>query len=775
MTTGYYKPTYIKAYQTGLVQSRPDFLLPEDAFPILENAFLWRERIKRKPGYRLLGRLRRCFETAVVLSTQASGASYNNADILADASFNLRATEPNAEIEKGSVQITVGALVFLEADPADGTLSAGGNNTGTINYATGELNLSFDPALGAAADVEVEMCYFPRLPTMGLRSRELNNINFEELIAFDQKYAYRFLSGFEEFIPGTTWTGNDSDFFWSTNYWVGDGNQKIFWVTNFSGTAGDPIRYTNGSSWINFSPQIDAAGNQLHQCLAIVPFRGRMVSFNTFEGMTLGASLQFRQRIRWAAIGTPFTVASAIVNSGINANAWRDDIPGQGGFLDIPTAEDITAIGFVRDNLVIFCERSTWQLRYTGRSIAPFQIEKVNTELGAESTFSAVQFDTSLVGIGDKGVVECDSYKSERIDIKIPDLVYRFSNDANGIKRVHGIRDFQQRIAYWTYPESETGVVYPNRRLLYNYENDSWAIFKDTFTALGFFQNQQSLRWIDFPSADPDNQWQEQDTPWINKPSQFPAIVGGNHQGFVEFLGQSNFEEISTNDFSLSIKNITGNTTSSTRINSPSHNLETGQIITIGGIPEGTDFDNLNGGIFYSDVIDANNIDLFVFSEQTQTFSSPQLDPPGTYVGGGMIAARDNFSIVSKKFNYLEQGHAINFGFMDILMNSTANGEITLNVYTDYNDTEPVNRLPQNNLNGSQDTFFNSSIPTSVPIHTSSEKAVQRVYCPVRGSFIALQFTFSDAQMNGDAQEKDVEIDSQVIYTRPAGRQLTAF
>jgi hypothetical protein len=155
----------------------------------------------------------------------------------------------------------------------------------------------------------------------------------------------------------------------------------------------------------------------LNQCLCLLPFRSRLVAFNTFEGQTLGTSINYPQRIRWAAIGNPLVVDA--MGPPATVGAWRDDVRGRGGYIDIPTAENIISVGYVRDNLVIYCERSTWQLRYTGRSVAPFQIEKVNTELGAQSTFSAVQFDTSLVGIGDKGVVECDSYKSERIDIKI--------------------------------------------------------------------------------------------------------------------------------------------------------------------------------------------------------------------------------------------------------------------------------------------------------------------------------------------------------------------
>lgn len=745
---------------TGLVQDREEFILPNDAYPVLENAYVWRERIKRKQGYQLLGRLRRTFTGLTAVNLGNTDGAGNFAGAL------------TGEVEVGSISIAVGAQTFTETG-SNGQLTNGAGGTGTINYQTGAITIDTDPNLAATA-VIASFNYFPGEPVMGLRSRELTAVNNEMLVAFDQTYAYRYLGGWEEFIPGTTWTGTDSDFFWSTNYWVGDGNQKIFWVTNFSGQGGDPIRYTNGTVWVDFAPQINIAGDVLAQCLAMLPFRGRMVVFNTFEGANLATSVQFKQRIRWAAIGNPFTIASPAV-SAVSVDAWRDDIRGKGGFLDIPTAEDIVSVGYVRDNLVIYCERSTWQLRYTGRSIQPFQIEKVNTELGAESTFSAVQFDTSLVGIGDKGVVECDSFKSTRIDVKIPDLVFQFNNNSDGPKRVHGIRDFGKRLAYWTYPykpDERPGSVYPNRRLVYNYENDSWAIFTDSLTTLGTYQPQTSRRWFEYvsPPGTQIKSWQNQNYPWVDRPSGFPSIVGGNQQGFVEFLDEQN-----TNDVSLTITNITGNSPSVTVITSPQHNLDTGQVIQISEIPPGSPFaTSLNDGIFGVVRIDPNSFRIYKYSTSTQQFTNPQVDDPGTYIGGGRIAIRDGFSVKSKKFNFLDEGQCIQLGFVDVLMDKTSEGAITMKVYLDYNDNTATNILPENVDPETllPDTFFNSVVPTTEPRPVGTSKVWQRVFCNTRGAFLTIEWTLSNAQLNGVEQESDVQIDAQILWVRRAGTQL---
>jgi len=759
-----YSPIYIKGMETGLVQDRQEFILPNDAYPVLQNAYIFRERIQRKKGVQFVGRLQR------------------DLTIAAFASFNLlTGLESTATLVPGSINIT-GSLGSLWTDPLmDGTLSRDGvPGIGTVNYVTGVIS-------GPNLNLSGTFSYYPGLPVMGILSRELNSENNEQTVFFDTVYAYIYNNAtemFQEFIPGFTWSGTDYNFFWGTNYWVtasppadpAGNNSKVFWVTNYSTT--DPIRYSafeqDPTVWIDFAPTINAAGDKLNQCLAILPFRGRLLAFRTKEGTNLASSVEYFQRIRWAAIGNPISDVSTLFPAGaISAEAWKDDIRGKGGFLDIPTSQAIIAVGFVRDNLVIYCERSTWQLRYTGRSIAPFQVEKVNAELGTESTFSAVQFDTSLVGIGDKGIVQCDSFKSERIDIKIPNLVFDFQNIENGSKRVQGIRDFQKKLAYWTYLALYDGNVtdsgdptinYPNRRLVYNYENDSWAIFQDSFTALGNLQFTSAYTW-----ATATFSWESANFPWIGKPALFPYIAAGNQQGFVFVLDQ-----FTANEKSLYIENIIGNDPNVTVLNIPSHNLEENQVIQIVGIPGTDPFFDINDLIFGVVVVDQDNIQIWEYNSADGLFTLPQIHAAGTFIGIGNIIIRDGFSVQSKKFNFLDDGQNIQLGYVDVLMNNTESGAITMNVYADYNTSDNLNTLPYNEdeKTGLADPFFNSTIPTNVTIQRGSTKNWQRVYCSTRAAFLTLEYTLSNAQLVGQEQQSDVQIDAQIMWVRKAGKQL---
>lgn len=366
-----YQPFYIADYDptSGVDRSLESFIIPDKAYVDLQDCYVFRGRVKRKSGNALLGRLRRAL-SSVTLTNQANGGSYAVADIFADAAVALRATEPNAEIQLGSVSIVVGALTFT--DNSAGALSAGGLNVGTINYVTGALSLTFDPPLGAPTNVVVTLNYYPSLPVMGLRTRELKAINDEQYIAFDTKYAYQFIAGqYQELVAGTSWQGNNSDFFWSTNYWQDGSGNDLFWATNNnqSGATSDPIRYYNGTSWTTFAPTTNGA-NELHQCLIMVPFKDRLCAFNTWEGGTLATATQNPQRLRFSQNGDPTD----------QTNGWRDDIPGRGGYIDAPTNEVIVGVEFLRDILIVKFENSSWKVVYTGNELLPFIWQKINTQ-----------------------------------------------------------------------------------------------------------------------------------------------------------------------------------------------------------------------------------------------------------------------------------------------------------------------------------------------------------------------------------------------------------
>lgn len=737
-----YAPIKIPELKTGLVEDRLDFEVPDDAFTTLENAVVFRGSVLRKRGANTLARLRR------VLTAQALGNTSGD-----PTSLNIVTTlslETDAEIEVGSLSINVGAGTATFTDNGDGTFAVTGTGdagTSSINYATGDIVLGFTAGPGVLAIVAA-FNYFPNLPVMGLRRRELAAINAEELLAFDTKYCYNLGAGeFREFITGTTWTGTNSDFFWSTNWWVDGSNNGLTWVTNFSGVAGDPIRYTNGTTWTTLAPNLDAgATTQLHQCRCLIPFRSRLLALNTFEGASLALSTQYAQRIRYSAIGSPIT-----------ATAWESDSRGKGGFIDIPTAQAITSVGFIRDNLVVFCERSTWLLRYTGIKLAPFQVEKVNTELGTDSPFSIVNFDTEVLAAADKGMVACDSFKTSRIDEdKIPDTVIRsFNNDNSGRLRVHGARDYINRMAYWTYPDQQLDPTFPNRRLVYNYEDGNWAIYRDNYTALGIYQDPNDETWASSPDT-----WAESVRTWGSLQSNQPEIVGGTQKGFVLILDQE-----AKNDPSLSIQDITGNTTTATTLTVTNHNLEAGQVIEISGIPTGTPFASaLNGKVFgVDDVTSADAFNIYAYDSDTGQFDDPVPEAPATYIGGGVISILDNFNIVTKRFSHISKGQKIQMGYIDLLVDSTASGAFTLYTYGDYNTTE---------VNDGTDAFFNTVVDTTFSALQvqPGARVWQRVICPANANFLQLRYSLSNGQMAAGEQSQDVVINSEVIWERLGGR-----
>jgi len=776
--------------------------------------------------------------TTFEVSQASANAFTTGGSWMSDRSLSV--LEPGASVECGSFSLvndTAGTPETI-TDDGQGVLTGTIAATGTINYATGDVTIT-----GAVGSVPttLTMGYFPSLPVMGLPQRELTDINAEQTIGFDTRYTYKFnnTSGkFDELSPPTMWSGTDSNFFWATTYWYSTDKAQYFWTSNFSGTGGDPIQIYDGVDWYDFAPTL-GGGDLMTQALMLIPYKGRMVALNTMEGTSLAASFNFAQRARWSQNGAPLSA----VTSGTAPTAtveWLSNVKGRGGYVDAPTNERIVSANFVRDLLVVGFERSTWALRYTGNEILPFVWERINKELGSESTFSMVAFDRGILAVGDKSINSCDGNSVERIDEAIPDEVFNIHNNgSDGPLRVHGIRDFYERLVYWTFPDAETQATFPDRLLVFNYHNQTWSIFKDSFTCFGTFQRFNDITWADLF----DQSWDEANYSWVSAKlqSQFPNIIAGNQQGYVLNLNQ----KVSNGD-SLYISDITGGATI-VSLQVLNHNLtstkpgEKGptEYIKISGVV-GAGADELNGRVFAVQVDDADNIFLWTkprtaitaITQATQAvvtavnhnfsvgqhfyidnvtgmtringlnglivavsgnnltidvdtsgfaaYTGPsgeiqnldakvinQLVAAGTYLGCGEIERVMGFTATSKKFNFLDQGKKTFIGHLDFLTDVTSDGEIAVDVYTDYNDSNPVNDV--------QDDFFNNTFSTQIEQfgQVGKSKEWHRFYCPTDAQFFNYNLTMTERMMFTPAiTSSSVLIDAIILWSEVGGRLI---
>lgn len=273
------QPIFIAGYNSGLTKNKKPFLLTDDAFETLDNAYVYRERVVKKDGNTFVGRLRRAFSGSLGLSIAGTWPILN----IYSTFVPPIVPEATAEIQPGSVIITIqtGGPGIVFTDQGDGTLTGSvAGNSGTINYLNGDIVLT--NTAPANTPTIVTFGYFPSLPVMGLPQREIPAINAEQTIEFDTTYAYIYNgTNFQEFIPGTTWSGTDSDFFWSTNFRGTLASTRLFFTTNFVNNAANPIRYTEGTTWTDFAPILNGSEGTVENLGSVVS------PWTTFTGTVL--------------------------------------------------------------------------------------------------------------------------------------------------------------------------------------------------------------------------------------------------------------------------------------------------------------------------------------------------------------------------------------------------------------------------------------------------------------------------------------------------------
>lgn len=747
-------PFFITGYAGGLQTNKKPFLLPDQAWSRLNNAYCWRERVLKREGLKFMGRLRRTFTSQSLGTTPGGQTSITFADIRATLGF----PESGAQIEPGSLVITIGpADTSSFTDLGNGTFSVTGSGKAAgsfVNYDTGKVVLQFTGPLAGAAAISANINYFPGLPVMGIPSRDVSSINVQQTIWFDTTYAYIWNgTGFQEFIPGTTWASTDSDFFWAYNYRGGADNNRLFFVTNFISNAANPMRYTDGSTWTTFQPIIadnppSAAQNLLYSARILIAYYGRLIALNTWEGTTAGGpagAVNFFNRCRFCQYSA----------SPVASDAWRSDQFGKGGFIDAPTNEAIIGAMFIKNTLVVTFEQSTWQLRYVGEYGLPFVWERVSADFGSESTFSSVLFDNHMLCIGDKAIIAANSISADRIDLDIPDQIFDFKNANNGVKRVFGIRNYQKEVVYWCFADAQTqaapgvAITYPNKVLLYNYRNQTWAIFRDSVTAFGTFQASSNITWDSLTIL-----WDSDAVTWddVETQSQFPLIVAGNQEGFVSTYQEDYGYQLSSaiqEEPSLSISAV-NLTTTPIQLTVTNHNLANLEIIYITNLNfvDSAAFTtlatDLNNEFYQVTIIDANTISIAEWDVANQTYDNNFSFTPvssAVYVGGGLITLVPKLDIMTKDINlFQQQGLQTKLSYIDFLMAPSPNAAMTVNLFINSSLVQTSNMLIWNQPM--------STVLTADFYRPGSDYSWFRFFATLAGQYFRINVTYNDNLMN---------------------------
>jgi len=712
----------------GVREDVKPWLIPDRAFEKLSNAYNFRGRIKKRVGSRNVGDI----------------------DIKPSTRLRIKLSAASGTVPLGSSVASVGQMFSigehtLTANIAGNPallLSSGGGLSGTYDTTTGAYVIN-----GAGA---TDIYFYPVLPVMGFTNFERAEVNEERTYAFDTKFSYILLdSGWERIGAGLlvadpdTWSGSDSKFFWSENYRGVDDYNYLLFTTNYN--VKDHIKYYDGFTWNFYRPQYASnAADLIEGCRLIVYFQNRLLLLNTIEYNSIsGTTNTIVNRCRYSAIGSPFPSVGPPAYW-----PFREDIAGSGSFIDAPTREAIISAVKLKNRLIVFFERSTYELVYTGNQVYPFIWQQINSTLGCESTFSVIPFDQVSLGVGENGIHACNGANVQRIDSKIPDDIFKIHNEDEGVFRVHGIRDYYNEMTYWGMPSKGQHEKFPDTILVYNYNNDTWAYFDDSTTAFGYYYRHNEQTWTESSGT-----WEESNFVWNSgtQESNFRYVIAGNQQGYTFLMDRG----ISKNALSQQITDIT-EAAGVVTITSYNHNLSTGDWIQI---ENATGITELNGNIYkIKRVIGADAANTFTID------NAPVVT--GTYSGSGTIRLVSMIDIRTKRFNfYSGNGLNTNIQKTDFLVDKVDGGEITIDYLT----------------GASQVSLRDAGVDTgailgSGMLETSSFNAFEEsqarfwhaVYLQAQGESIQLRIYWSDSQMaKPNISQRWLEIHGILFHASP--------
>lgn len=286
----------------------------------------------------------------------------------------------------------------------------------------------------------------------------------------------------------------------------------------------DPITLFNGTyiSRPAFALQQAVIGlgkNQIVRCLDVKVFSQRLLIFRPTT--TIGNGNPDAQDVRWSAQLQPTNTVT--------------DIPGSGGDATLPTYGFIQSAKFLKDYIIIHCQRDTFNFRFTGSAFAPFQVYKLNNVKTCDAPYGSIEYDDQVTSMGVKGLCTTDGNSLERYDLKIFDQYQQIN--AESFNQCYGARFDVLNQSWMLYPQMETNSSLSDKVLVWNYIEDSWSVYNLPLSVIyGTSLDEISdTTWQDLTQT-----WETADFSWTNYLLQKKSLVflGGDFSGNVLYLNK---------------------------------------------------------------------------------------------------------------------------------------------------------------------------------------------------------------------------------------------
>lgn len=615
-----YQSFLIANYAMGLDRELQPWLLPNDAFVDLFDGYVYRGVTNKRDGYSgFANGLKSTYtESRMVHEIQNVSPATGVIDGV-NATFTWVLTTP---VARGRVVITGSAPVQVLID--DGLGAFTGNGTGTIDYTTGAVSITFTLPPAVASTVLLTYSYHQGLPVMGVMSFYPTN-NVRQLIVADTTYVNRYnatTDRLDDISSATPYNGTSVDFWSWVNY------EKITLASSTprllfcNGVVGDVIQQYDGTAVTNYVPTFATGTLNARQMFNV---RDRLVLFQTIE-----ANVLYPRRIR-------------ISGTGVNCDVFDNTATGA-GFIDIPDNTWFFGADFNRDDIHFFTESSTWALKYTGNDVNPFSLEKIDGSRGSAAAFSVITYLNRTMAVSPRGMIISDGYQVDRMDNNLPDFTI---NDIFADHFLHLYSGFldEDRDVYLLYPSE--GTVRPplltngesDRILVINFEEDNFAIYKIPLSCMGNFQEAITVLWSDLTLANGYPTW---DTlanifgNWNAFPFSkgSPLSIGGGHYGEVWKLNNTESE-----DNPQMIRDMVVIDADTLRVTTDWNNYEVGDNIVFEAVTGMVEANQRQAAI--KAIITPWNV--FDVDIQTIGFNA--------YTGGGVASKTISLEALSKKLN----------------------------------------------------------------------------------------------------------------------------